>query len=461
MKIDVLVAEIGSTTTLVNAFNIHNENPTFLGRGVANTTVKTNVIEGLQLAVEDLSTNLNVDSIEYDEMFASSSAAGGLRMSVHGLVYEMTVRASKEAALNAGANIHMVTANKVTERDLNKIKEINPNIILVAGGTDYGERATALYNIKLIMNLDLDVPIIYAGNIENREEISELFKNASKSKYLKMVDNVYPRVDYLNILPLRKVIYETFEENIIHANGMNHILEMVNQKIMPTPGSVMESTMILRENLGNIITIDVGGATTDIHSVSNASDDFIEFQEGEPLQKRTVEGDLGVFINHENVIKLFKNNELLDKLSINEEEFQELLDNYTYIPETKAQRELVLELTKKCTTLGLDRHVGDLKRVFTSSGQKIIPEGKDLTQVEYIILTGGALINLEGTKKIVRDYIIKNPTKLVPNKNVQIYKDHDYIMASVGVLSLKYPESAITLLKKSLRIEWLLCTQDY
>ncbi len=453
MKIDVLVAEIGSTTTIVNAFNIHNNDPVFLGRGVANTTVDTDVLNGLQLAIKDLSEFLKVEKIKCEEMFASSSAAGGLRMTVHGLVYEMTVRASKEAALNAGANIHLVTANKVTDKDLSKIIEINPNIILIAGGTDYGEKDTALYNIKKVLELDLKIPIIYAGNIENHEEVREYFKIAKMDKYLKIVENVYPRVDYLNILPLRKVIYETFEENIIHAKGMNNIFEMVNQKIMPTPGSVMESTMILRENLGNIITIDVGGATTDIHSVSIPSDDFMEFQEGEPLSKRTVEGDLGVFINHNNVLKLVKKEEIISKISISNEELDKLLNNYTYIPKTKIEKDFVFELTKKCAQLALDRHVGDLKKVFTSSGLKIIPDGKDLSQVEYIILTGGALINLENTESIILDYIKKNPTKLLPRKNVVVLRDHDYIMSSVGVLSLKYPEVAIELLKKSLRIE--------
>ena len=453
MKIDVLVAEIGSTTTIVNAFNIHNQDPVFLGRGVANTTVEIDVVIGLQLAIEDLSDCLNVENIEYEEMFASSSAAGGLRMTVHGLVYEMTVRASKEAALNAGANIHLITANKITKRDLSNIKGINPNIILIAGGTDYGEKETALYNIKKVLNLDLNIPIIYAGNIENHDVIKKHFININKEKYLKIVENVYPRVDYLNILPLRKVIYETFEENIIHAKGMNHIFDMVNQKIMPTPGSVMESTMILRENLGNIITIDVGGATTDIHSVSIPSDDFLEYQEGEPLSKRTVEGDLGVFINHNNVIQLFEIDEIINKISISKKEYDILMNEYTYIPKTKMQKDFVLQLTKKCTHLALDRHVGDLKRVYTSSGLKIIPDGKDLTQVKYIVLTGGALINLENTESIILDYIKKNPTKLMPRKGVTILRDHDYILASVGVLSLKYPEIAIKLLKKSLRIE--------
>jgi len=323
---------------------------------------------------------------------------------------------------------------------------------LVAGGTDFGETETALFNIERIMDMNLETPIIYAGNIENHDEINSLFTMQGKSDMLKIVENVYPRVDYLNILPLRKVIYETFEENIVHAQGMDHIFDIVNQKIMPTPGSVMESTMILNEKMGNIMTIDVGGATTDIHSVAIPSDDFKEFQEGEPLSKRTVEGDLGVFVNHENVINLFDKNELSNRIECSQTELNERLKDYTYIPTDDLSKRLVYELTRKCTHLALDRHVGDLKRVFTSSGQKIIPEGKDLTQVENVILTGGALINLKNTEDILFEYILKNPTKLLPSKNVKVYRDHDYIMASVGVLSLKYPTVAVRLLMKSLRI---------
>ena len=63
MLVDVLVAEIGSTTTLVNAFEINTDNPRFLGRGVSNTTVDTDVNIGLKLAIKDLSENLNVDKI--------------------------------------------------------------------------------------------------------------------------------------------------------------------------------------------------------------------------------------------------------------------------------------------------------------------------------------------------------------------------------------------------------------
>ena len=177
MKIDILVAEIGSTTTVVNGFNLRPW-PEFIGQGQSSTSISEGDVNiGLKSAIKNLANNLNVGNIEYHQLIATSSAAGGLRMTVHGLVYDMTVRAAKEAALGAGANIKYITAGRLRESDLKKIKEVNPNIILIAGGVDYGERDTALYNSQLISNLDLDIPIIYAGNVENKEEIKEVFQN--------------------------------------------------------------------------------------------------------------------------------------------------------------------------------------------------------------------------------------------------------------------------------------------
>lgn len=448
----VLVAEIGSTTTLVNAFDI-NEKTMFLGSGVSNTSVDTDVNEGLNRAITSLNQTMKQKKLKYDEMFASSSAAGGLKMTVSGLVYEMTVRAAKEAALNAGANIHLITSGDLTEDDIEQITAINPNIILISGGTDYGEKNVAFNNLKKIEKLNLDTPIIYAGNIDNHYRIQKYFKNSKQEPYLKIVDNVYPRVDFMNIHPLRKAIYETFENHIVKAKGMQNIKTLVNGSIMPTPGSVMESTMLLHSMIGNLFVIDVGGATTDVHSITEPSEEYKAFSEGEAKEKRTVEGDLGVFINHLNVIEKIGQNYLAKQLGITQNELQQLIDDYSYKPKTPLARKLVYQLTKYCVFQALDRHVGDLKTVYTTNGMKVIPEGRDLTQVQSVVLTGGALINLEDTEDIIQEYIKTRPKKMVPQHNVKIYKDHDYLMSSIGVLSLKYNETAKSLLKQSLRIK--------
>ncbi len=454
MRINVLVAEIGSTTTVVNAFNgIHDNCPTFVGQGQAPTSVgEGDVNIGLRAAIRDLSESLKVSDIEYDELMSTSSAAGGLRMTVHGLVYDMTVRAAKEAALGAGANLHMITAGKMRRTDLNKLKEINPNIILIAGGVDYGERDTAIHNAELIRGLNLNIPVIYAGNIENQEEIKEIFKDTQIKLYI--VENVYPKIDQLNIEPTRKVIQEVFEEHIIHAPGMGEVREMVKGPIMPTPGAVMLGAKLLKEEMGDILVIDVGGATTDVHSVTEGSDEINRILVSpEPISKRTVEGDLGVYVNLKNIVNRIGIDNLANKLDISTEELTALVENHKPIPVSDIEKRFIEELTLEAVITAVKRHSGKLRDLYGPSGKKTIAEGKDLTNIRYIVGTGGALTRLPNRFQIMKSIALSNKgNELLPNKEVQILVDNNYIMASLGVLSEKYPEAAIKLLKDSLGI---------
>lgn len=451
MKINVLVAEIGSTTTVVNAFNgIGGPCPKFLGQGQSPTTVLNgDVTVGLKGAVEDLRNNLSLDEIQYDEMLATSSAAGGLRMTVHGLVYDMTVRAAKEAALGAGGIIKMVTAGKLRRTDLKKIQEINPNIILVAGGVDYGERETALYNFEQIAAMKLGIPMIYAGNIENQDEIREIAEEFGIKLYL--VDNVYPKVDMLNVEPTRKVIQDAFEEHIIHAPGMTKVRDMVSGPIIPTPGAVMEAAKLLKEDLGDLVVFDVGGATTDVHSVTQGSEEINRILiSPEPEAKRTVEGDLGVYVNLPHIVEKIG----IDNLKKEFEDAEELVANAKPIPQTDREKQFIERLTKEAVLTSMERHSGIMRHLYGPSGKKTVAEGKDLTNVKYIIGTGGALTRLPNRVEILNQIgKYGKGTELYPTQNAKVLIDNDYIMASLGVLSKRYPEDALHLMKKSMEIE--------
>ncbi|MDT8298238.1 MAG: glutamate mutase L, partial [Spirochaetaceae bacterium] len=288
VHLDALVAEIGSTITSVSAFRrLEDTSPEFLGQGSAATSVlEGDVRIGLENAIADLESTLG-KKMEYDNFLASSSAAGGLRMSVHGLVKDMTARAAREAALGAGANVRMMTAGRMRKSDVDVLVDVDPNIILLAGGTDYGERDTALHNARLLVAAPLSCPVIYAGNIQNREEVIRLFESAGRRLYI--VDNVYPGIDELDVEPARRIIQNVFEEHISHAPGMEHIREMVDGTIIPTPGAVMEGAKLLRSRLGDLCTLDVGGATTDVHTVCEDSEEYGRLLTSpEPLAKRTV-----------------------------------------------------------------------------------------------------------------------------------------------------------------------------
>lgn len=454
MKVDVLVAEIGSTTTVVNAFtDLDTDRPCFWGQGQAPTSVMDGDVRvGLQGAIDDLCKNKGISKIEYDKMLATSSAAGGLKMTVHGLVYDMTAKAAKEAALGAGGIIHYITAGRMRRTDIKKIQDIQPNLILIAGGVDYGNRDVALDNAEMIRSMGLKVPIIYAGNIENQEEIKLIFEDSGQQLYI--VDNVYPKIDNLNVEPCRKVIQDAFEQHITHAPGMEHVREMVNGPIVPTPGAVMESTKVLYDCLGDLIVLDVGGATTDLHSVAVESDKVARIMTSpEPKAKRTVEGDLGVYVNRYKVIESIGEENLREECE-NELhiDLDKTLESYFAIPKTEDEFKLVERLTREAVFKATERHAGQLRYIYGPSGRTTVAEGKDLTQVKYIIGTGGALTRLPHRVDIMNEIHQQNITgmKLFPTSHAEVLVDNDYIMASLGVLSKTNREAAIKLMEQSL-----------
>ncbi|MFA5179246.1 MAG: GlmL-related ornithine degradation protein [Candidatus Izemoplasmatales bacterium] len=455
MIIDILVAEIGSTTTKVSAFDgINDPKPRFLGQGSSPTTVISgDVTIGLKKAIEDLKVRLKTTELEARESFACSSAAGGLKMSVHGLVYDMTAKAAKEAALGAGANLHLLTAGLLTPENLTTIQDLNLNIIMIAGGVDYGEKYTSLTNAKAIARLRLNIPVIYAGNIENQDSVKMAFTENGQEKYLYITENVYPKIDVLQVEAARVVIQNAFETHITKAPGMEKVRDIISQSIIPTPGAVLKAAILMQKEIGDLVVADVGGATTDIHSVTEGSPEVQHYSLApEPFAKRTVEGDLGVYINRDRLLATTTPQIMAKELHISETELFRIIDSYKAIPDLK-QIPVVEYLTKIALCMALDRHVGRYANVYGNTGKSSVPEGKDLTNVSYIIGTGGALSRLPSGKKNLSEILIwRDPRILLPPPSAKILIDQHYIMAAVGAFCDKYPDAAIKLIKNSFGI---------
>lgn len=452
MHVNVLVAEIGSTTTIVNAFDgLGSTSPSFVAQGKAPTTVLDGDVRiGLKNAVDDLLSHTDEKSLTYYRMLASGSAAGGLRMTVHGLVRDMTVKAAEAAALGAGAIIVQTTAGKLNEFDLDDLQAARPNLILLAGGTDYGERETAVFNMKAIAASGQKTPVIYCGNVQNRTIVSRIAEENGIP--LSFADNVYPRLDELNVESVRRVIHAMFEKHIVNAPGMEHIRDMVNGSILPTPGSVMLASQLLYDEIGDLAVIDIGGATTDVHSVTDGSPDIVSMMTSpEPKAKRTVEGDLGLFVNAHNLVERLGTEALSKELDL---DVEAVMRDYKPIPLSDVQFKLTERLCLEAGLVALDRHAGKLRHLYTPQGRRTIAEGKDLTAIKWLVGTGGALTRLPHHESILRTIADcnKNRMQLLPSPGtVRTLFDNDYIMASVGVLSKEDPESALRLLKESIR----------
>ena len=447
---EVFVAEIGSTTTVVNAFtDLDTAEPRWLGQGQAPTSVKLgDVTIGLKQAILDFESRAG-QNLQWDAMLACSSAAGGLRMSVHGLVLDMTVRAAREAALGAGAVVSMVTAGELTAADITALKQLRPNIILLAGGVDYGDTATILTNARQLAAAKLSAPIVYAGNRAAANEFKAIMQVAGLPHYV--VANVYPAIDELNVEPTRQVIQQVFAEHIVFAPGMERIRQMVTGSIMPTPGAVLAATELLYTAIGDLLVIDVGGATTDVHSVTPGSDATRRLLlHPEPLAKRTVEGDLGVFINAGHVVESIGAANLSQRLSI---DVASLLAGWEAMPTSATHLQFLQALTEAAAGIALERHAGRLKQLYGPQGQVTIASGKDLGNVRYVIGTGGPLTKLPNGKQLLRT-LLHRPRRgmLLPPTTAEVLIDRHYNLAALGVLANLFPDAALQLMYQSLGI---------
>ncbi len=423
-----LTLEVGSTITKANAFTLEAGCFLHQAQGFAATSIAAGDVGlGVEQALADLESRHGPLPAER-ETFVNSSAAGGLRMTVHGLTYSMTARAAREAALGAGGIVKLITAGALSSYDLDEIREIRPNIILLAGGVDYGEKATVLHNAEQLAALGMSVPVVYAGNVAIRKHIGRIF--AAAGMELLLADNVFPEVDVLNVEPLRRVIHEVFNRHIIHAPGMARLGALTRWGILPTPGAVLRGAELFAEALGDCLVFDVGGATTDVHSVTDGSPEWApRLTEPEPRAKRTVEGDLGVYVNAHNIVELQS-----------DPEWEARLTELQAIPTTEREKELTRWLCTQAVELGARRHAGVVRDLYTPTGKRQIVKGKDLTAVKWVIGTGGALTRVEGGDVILRR-ICTGPGKyLLPRPNAQLLMDRDYRFSALGTLAQAYPE---------------------
>jgi hypothetical protein len=439
---DILVAEIGSTITKLSGFaGMDTARPAFLGQGIALTSVSEgDVTIGLERAGRDLRTRCNVKTGELGrdvEFLAVSSAAGGLRMTVHGLTRDMTLKAAREASLGAGAVVVYTTAGAITTDDASRIKDHGPKLILLSGGVDYGERDIIVNNARVLASMGAsEIPVIYAGNVATADDVTQIFTDAGMEVFV--TENVYPGIDELNVGPTRAIIQEVFARHIVTAPGMERIKEIAAGPVIPTPGAVLSAAEILYHEIGDLVAVDVGGATTDVHSVTEGSEKLAAITVSpEPLAKRTVEGDLGVYINARHIIEQSDG-------AVGD------IRDVTPLPDTESERERIVVLTRWAVDLAIWRHAGAIKVSYGAYGKSEIVEGRDLTRVNYLVGTGGALTRLGGGAEILKT-IRRDPhkRKLLPPAEARALIDADYIMASAGIIGRRHRDAAAHLLMAS------------
>jgi len=441
-----IFVDFGSTYTKVTAIDLDEE--VVIGQGRAESTVRTDLTIGLKKAYKELEEKARKPCIETSTIkLACSSAAGGLRLIVIGLVPSLSLSAGRMAALGAGAKLVGNYSYKLNQSELKEIQSLEPDIILLVGGTDGGNEEVILHNAHALAESGLSVPVIMAGNKVCADEILRILE--TPQRLVKVVDNVLSELDKLNVEASRKAIREVFMERIVHAKGLDKAEQLVDSVIMPTPMAVLKGAQLLstgtqnEEGLGELIVVDIGGATTDIHSLADGyprSDNVGRKGIPEPFAKRTVEGDLGLRFNALSILEAAGEKRLLENIKLEssaplEERIRYLAENTGTVPTEDHDFWLDIGLARVATEIAVERHAGHLEQIYSPYGVSFTQVGKDLTDVKTVIGTGGVFANGREPLLILKGALFseKEPLSLRP-KSPHFFIDNHYILYAIGLL---------------------------
>lgn len=456
----ILMIDFGSTNTKVTAVDLDSE--TLLGTAAAYTTVQTDVGEGLQEAMEKLEEKIG--KLDFAERYACSSAAGGLKMISSGLVPELTAEAARQAALGAGAKVMKVYSYELTEDDAEEIEALKPDIFLLTGGTDGGNKDNIIQNARVLAECKANFPVVLAGNRTAARTCEKILTEAGRQVI--RCENVMPKFNELNIGPAQAKIREIFLDRIIKAKGLSQASQLISGIMMPTPAAVLAAMELLsrgtktENGLGELVAVDVGGATTDIYSMTDGAPDRAgTILKGlpEPYAKRTVEGDIGMRYSAAGIAEAVGIPMLSQLSGLTEDRTSALLAEITThtdsLPDTDEKKRLDQALASMAIKVGITRHAGTVEKVYTPVGEAYVQSGKDLSRVDKIILTGGSLIhNAPDTARAIAShalYDMAEPASLKP-KNAEILIDTQYILSAMGLLSQYAPDTALKIMKKEL-----------
>ena len=312
----VIATDCGSTTTKAILIEKKDEGYRQTFRGEAPTTVEApfeDVTRGVLNAiqeVEELSGRRILDgetiitpaagNVGVDIYISTSSAGGGLQMMVAGVVQAMTSESAQRCALGAGAIVmDALAANdgRLAHEKIERIRQLRPDMVLLAGGTDGGTVSHVVELAEDIAAADpkprfgtgFQLPVIYAGNADAREEVDKVL---GEKTALTVTENIRPTMEAENLGPARHVIHDLFLEHVMaQAPGYRKLMGWAGAPIMPTPGAVGQIMQTIARQQGiNVVGVDIGGATTDVFSVF-----------GE-IFNRTVSANLGMSYSISNVL---------------------------------------------------------------------------------------------------------------------------------------------------------------
>lgn len=395
------------------------------------------------------------------DVLACSSAGGGLRIAVVGNEELVTAEAGRRVALSSGGKVVLVLSGGLDDARLAELRAAEPDVVLLVGGTDGGNAEVLEGDAAFLADAPWDGPVVVAGNVESQDVVRSLLARSGTPHVV--ADNVVPRIGVLAPDSARRAIREIF---LTHVIGGKHLSSRTDARGRSftgmvrgaTPDVVLTGVELLARGLdeehrgaGDVVVVDVGGATTDVHSVVELDPEDSglarEVVATTPVT-RTVEGDLGMRWSAISTVEAAGRDDL-HEAAVRRRARPDLLPDDTDDP--AAEREADLEIAAAAVRIALERHAGRSKVVVSPEGRVVERSGKDLREVDLMVGSGGVLRH--GGPDAVRRVLLPATGDAFEGgwqlpRDPVVVVDHDYVLAAAGLLAEAYPLAAHRLVRR-------------
>lgn len=390
------------------------------------TTIDTDVLDGYDACLAALTEQDSRAATA--EVLACSSAGGGLRIAVVGNEELVTAEAGRRVALSSGGKVVSVVA-MAAGGDLADLDD--PDVVLLTGGTDGGNSEVLLDAARQLARTWRG-PVVVAGNVDARPEVTEVLADVPHV----LADNVVPRIGVLAPESARAAIREMFLAHVIGGKHLSARADFTGMVRGATPDVVLTGVEVLARAAGDVVVVDVGGATTDVHSVVEVDPDSIGREVVATTRvTRTVEGDLGM---RWSALTTVADHPELRAAA------QRRHDAPGFLPDTDEELDADEAIARAAVGTALRRHAGRSKVVVGPDGRVVERTGKDLREVDLLVGSGGVLRN---GRPGVAGRVLAGSTGEIEGgwqlpRDPRVVVDADYVLAAVGLLAGPHPEVA-------------------
>ncbi|MFI0794784.1 glutamate mutase L [Micromonospora rubida] len=436
-------ADVGSTYTKAAVVDL--DSGRLVGAGSAPTTVGSDVLRGLDAAVASASAGVAVGDAPW---YVCSSAGGGLRLAVVGYEPLVTAQAGRRVGLSAGANVVHVAAGRLGAAGLAALRAARPDVVLLVGGTDGGDAEVLTHNATRLARARWRVPVVLAGNVDVRDGLGALLVAAGVP--VTVADNVLPRIGVLAPASARAAIREVFLRHVIGGKGLSRGPRFSRLVRAATPDAVLTGVEVLADAVGgDLVVVDVGGATTDVYSVltpDERADGPGREVAGTLWRARTVEGDLGVRWSAPGVVRAAVEERLVgggEEAGLAAAAQVRAADP-GFLPGGDADREVDARFAALAATVAVRRHARG-----GATGER---GGRDLRDVRLLVGSGGVLRHVTPVvSAVVLGAVLGDHAGGWPvPRDARPVVDVDYVLAAGGLLAGDHPVAAGALLRRHL-----------